>query len=117
MIEILVDEAYAYDMLSILEIKLSKKHDDDNFNNFIRLNNRLANHSGSHKKILDSQEYSELYQTNLALFNYIDKIKTNPCIEDGVWVDNMNYQRFVYKKQLQEKFFPSNKITEQKLGY
>jgi len=117
MIKIEVDESYAYDALSILAIKVKKNYNLATSSNYIKLNDSMLKQIENHDTILKSNEYLDLSNTNQEIFDYLDKMKINPTIEDGVWVDTMNYQRFIRKKALQEKFFPDSKITEQKLGY
>lgn len=118
MIKIEVDEAYAYDMFAIATIKLSKNDNSLNRANYASLACDIYSGIGEkHHLIISSSEYEELYRINRNIFEYIDKMKTNPSIEDGVWVDKQNYARFLAKKALQEKFFPSQKLSEQKIGY
>lgn len=117
MIKIEVDEAYAYDMLSILLVKARLAYTDLNAQNYVNLNSQLFKQILIHKTIVSSEEYQKLYDVNRSIFEYLDEMKKNPSIEDGVWVDKMNYERYLAKKVLQEKFFPEQKITEQKIGY
>jgi hypothetical protein len=121
MIDIPVDESYAYDVLSIAAVKVAKKSDDRvNLDNHHRLEKRIGEQVGwpLHIDIVASPEYAELYQTNLALFNHIDAMKTRQeQLGDGQAVDRFNYLRYTLKKQLQTKFFPDRPLTEKKIGY
>lgn len=117
MIKIEVDESYAYDMLAILGIKSKKSYGLTSTNNYISLNKTLSEGIKNHDEIMASDEYKELEKINEAIFDYIDTMKIKPSIEDGVWVDKQNYNRFLAKKAIQEKFFPDTKNTEQKIGY
>lgn len=121
MIDIPVDESYAYDVLSIAAVKVAKKAGDRiNLDNHRRLEVRIGKQVGwdLHCQIAASLEYEQLYQTNLALFNHIDAMKTRQeQLGDGQAVDWFNYRRYTLKRQLQERFFPDRPLTEQKVGY
>lgn len=121
MIDIPVDESYAYDVLSIAAVKVAKKAGDPvNLANHRRLEVRIGEQVGwpLHVQICSSPEYDELYHTNLGLFNHIDDMKGRPArIEDGEATDRWNFRRYELKRILQEKFFPNSTQTERKLGY
>jgi hypothetical protein len=113
MMTLLVDEGYAFDYLSILEIKSNKNGDKKTYN-FCKEN--IISQIGLYEflEIESSQEYKELLEANLNTFNLVDAVKSNPCL--GTEVDKSNYKRFLKKQALQKKFF--NSIgSEIKIGY
>jgi hypothetical protein len=116
MISINVEEAFAFDLLSIYEIKKDKFNTTINNLNYLNFYENLKNILGENllKIILKSTEYKELYVANLKTFELVDKVKQNPCL--GGEVDKSNYCRFICKKNLQIKFF--DKIYKEiKIGY
>lgn len=114
MIKITVDEAYAFDYYSILEIKKEYKSDVESQIKIIE--GDLINSVGYEKFILikDSKEYKNLYMSNKETFDAVDKAKNDDV--KASYVDKCNYQRMICKKELQKKFF-SGDLTEQKMGY
>jgi hypothetical protein len=113
MINLLVDEAYAFDYLSILEIKAKKNGDTKNYK---LCREHLTSQIGLYKflEIKSSQEYKNLLKANSNTFNLVDAVKSNPCL--GAEVDKANYERFLKKQVLQKKFFGSIGL-EIKIGY
>jgi hypothetical protein len=97
-----------------------KSSDPVNLANHRRLETRIGQQVGwdLHCQISQSAEYAELYETNLALFNHIDAMKTREeQLGDGQKVDQFNYRRYQLKQQVQKRFFPDTPQTEQKIGY
>ena len=93
MVNILVDEGYAYDVLSICQIKLVKKIANSE-KNFHLINETLENQLKElHAKIISSNGYSSITAKE---------------------VDDLNMLRYKYKTELQKKFFPESIILEQK---
>lgn len=120
MISMEFDEAFLYDILAILKVKLIKTAYSDvtAYDNYQSFTMRLLERCPKHQAILKSTEFSDLVFANLAIFERIDEMKKKtPTGEDAIFIDSMNYKRFLYKKALQEKFFPNEKLTEQKFGY
>lgn len=116
MITIPVDEAYAYDYLSILELKKdkdptspTKKKTFDEV--FAHLRETLG---ALHYEVWGSLEYEKLYAANKETFEMVDLAKTD-SVSASV-VDRANYKRFVCKKALQKRFFDSP-VSEEKIGY
>jgi len=114
MIKISVDEAYAFDFLSILEVK--KKYG-------VEVSELLTNHKHEiidqigyelFYEIYTSQEYLDLLEYNLKTFEAVDKAKTDEV--PASYVDKCNYLRSIAKKKLQNKFF-NKELTEIKHGY
>lgn len=116
MITIPVDEAYAYDYLSILELKKEKDPASSkkvkSFDEvFAHLRNSLG---GLHYEIWGSMEYERLRVANKKTFEMVDLAKTDSVPASAV--DRANYERFVCKKALQVKFF-DKPVSEEKVGY
>jgi len=118
MINILVDEAYAFDYLTILYIKSEKNNFlGQPFDNWKRCYDYLKiqiNNDNLWNDIIYSQEFKNMELANLNTFNAVDKAKTNEVTAQ--YVDFCNYQRHLAKEKFQNKFFPQ-KLTETKLGY
>lgn len=117
MLRIYIDEAAAFDMLAILELKKGKSpNGEDNYNDFLEVIHSQINHEYLHR-ILSSDEYKELYTANAQVFDLIDEVVSDTCHPsdrlDALTVHNANMKRFYAKKALQEKFF-GNALTEQK---
>ncbi len=116
MIAIQVDEGYAFDHLSIIEVKLDcspshvneKNHGDASANIIRQIGHDLFH------QIVESKDYMNLYDCNKKIFKLVDDAKED--LVTASEVDNANYERFVLKKALQEKFFGSQ-IKEVKVGY
>lgn len=114
MINLIVDEAYAFDYLSILEIKKNKKL--DSYNSWIQCYKYLQDQFDNEKWIsmIYSKEYKEILKANELTFDAVDKAKNNEVTAKDV--DYCNYMRFLAKQSFQKKFFISN-LSEQKIGY
>lgn len=121
MIKISVDEGYAYDMLSIQQVKNEKAFFKKNRDSIFQLAHDivLSTDLDNHINILGSDEYQDLIDTNRRLFELIDELNKHPadCSCYGCQVNRLNYVRFLCKRALQDKFFPGTTQTEQKLGY
>jgi hypothetical protein len=113
MINLEVDEAYAFDYLSILQVKNNlfpseqKRIAYENCSAF--LNKQLQNFD----VIIDSKEYQDLYKINKITFDLVDQVRDNEPIT-AKSVDDANMERFYCKKRLQEKFFDT-KLVETKI--
>jgi hypothetical protein len=111
MINLYVDEGYAFDFLSILQIKKNKsiqsmKNWQDCFDHLkSQLPNDLFN------SIIYSQEYSCMIEINQKTFDAVEKARYGEITAKEV--DNANMERYHVKNKLQNKFF-NNKPTEEK---
>ena len=112
------DWGYAFDFLSIFEVKMTKNESPINIKNFNETFHHIAgqfNQISDFLKIYDSVEYDNLYNVNFHLFELVDKAKDDSVkaseVDAGVW------NRYLAKKALQDKFFPDIKTNEQKIGY
>lgn len=114
MINILVDEAYAFDYLSILHIKSKKKI--EYYDAWIDCYKYLKNQFNEEKwlSLINSKEYCNIIKANELTFEAVDKAKTNEVTAQHV--DYCNYQRHTAKQNFQKKFFNSN-LSELKIGY
>lgn len=113
MINLLVDEAYAFDFISVLDIKKNNSEKDQK--NFDITCEYIKSQIGEQlfKNIINSQTYNEMVEANKIIYNLIDDIRIHHVNMDAKIVDDANNQRFFLKKKLQEKFFNDN-LTESK---
>lgn len=116
MIKISLDEAYVFDMLSVLDIKLSKLNDQKfqlTKSKFDNLKNEIIEHISLEKftQIYDSEEYKNLVNANLRIFELIDLSKSDNGL--AKITDDANFKRHIEKSKLQNKFF-NNDLTEVK---
>jgi hypothetical protein len=114
MIRITVDEAYAFDYLSIIEIKSKNNNIVNDALTIIR--NDLISQLGDKlvNEILSSEQYLNLYNANKLTFDVVDKAKKDEVTAS--YLDKCNYKRMISKKELQHKFFQNN-LSELKIGY
>ena len=114
MINLLVDEAYAFDYLSILDVKKTKS---DNSNDaWMKCYSYLQNQFDSEKwlSMIESKEYQNMIEANLLTFDAVDKAKNNEVT--AKYVDYCNFQRYLAKQNFQKKFF-NTVLEENKIGY
>ena len=117
MINLRVSEAYAFDYLAILQIKC-EMDPKKNFGNLAAWVTNMIDEIDDNvlwRSIMESVEYKKLYEVNKKTFEAVDDAK-----EDGVkasYVDKCNYERYLAKVALQERFFPEEDMKENKLGY
>ena len=118
MINLLVDEAYDFDYLSILFIKAEKNNfSGQTFDNWKKCYDYLKiqiNNQNLWDNIICSQEFYDMKEANLKTFEAVDKAKNNEVTAKDV--DYCNYLRHIAKEKFQKKFFNSN-LSEQKIGY
>ena len=114
MINLLVDEAYAFDYLSILEVKKQKSSisNDAWAKCYAYLQNQFDNEKWLH--MMHSKEYEKMIKANELTFDAVDKAKNNEVTSQQV--DYCNYQRHIAKQNFQNKFFTSD-LSELKIGY
>lgn len=111
MINICVDEGYAFDFLSILEIKKNKSIQSmENWQScFNYLKAQLPN--DIFNLIINSQEYAHMVTINKKTFDAVERARYGQITAKEV--DDANMERYHAKINLQNKFF-SNKTTEEK---
>jgi hypothetical protein len=114
MINLLVDEAYAFDYLSILEVKKQKSSisNDAWAKCYVYLQNQFDNEKWLH--MMHSKEYENMIKANELTFDAVYKAKNNEVTAQHV--DYCNYQRHIAKQNFQKKFFTSD-LSELKIGY
>lgn len=114
MIYMIVDEAYAFDFLSILDVRVDEIRTSECSNAFLGCYETLKAQIDSIERILSSKEYSELKEANRAVFHLVDKAKRDEVKASDV--DRGNYERCKKRKALQERFF-GGRTTEVNVGY
>lgn len=116
MIKISVDAAFAFDMLAILLVKSKKLNNIQNAQNYFAFASEIKDQIGVDKmqEVLNSQEFADLREINSEVFDLVDKAKDDSCLASDV--DKGNYQRYLAKKALQQKFF-GGELKETKIGY
>lgn len=113
MINLLVDEAYAFDYLSILEVKKDLATDDQKERAFETCKTFLSSQLENFNSIYSSKEYKDLYDINKKTFDLVDLARNNGNVT-AKQVDDANMERFYRKRDLQSKFF-SNPLVESKI--
>lgn len=113
MIKVRVDEAAAFDMLSILQIKANKS--EKSSDQFQEALNDLILEIGLNKvnQVLNSELYKDLVNANMIVFKYIDILNSNKDLS-AIIVHLANTERYNIKRSIQEKFFNTN-LAEEKL--
>jgi len=117
MIDLRVDECFAFDYLSILYIKMKKDPSSEKTKSY----NECLEHIKTQIKdnhtteILESKEYLDLINANEKTFISVDMAKKD--LVPASHVDSCNYRRFLCKQNLQNKFFMDNRMVEEKIGY
>lgn len=113
MIDLLVDEGYAFDYLSILEVKNRLHPSETKQQTYLECFNYLKNQLNNFDIIYNSIEYKNLLQSNTYTFDLIDKLRNGDIIT-AKDIDDANMERFYRKQALQNKFF-SNIMKEEKI--
>lgn len=111
MINLKVDEAYAFDYLSILNVKknINPDHIDTWQNCFWDLEKQLGKSKMS--EIVHSIEYQNMIEANQITFDAVERARYGSITAKEV--DEANMLRYKRKLELQSKFFNS-KLTEHK---
>ena len=114
MISLNVDEAYAFDYLSILEVKKQKSFSAVEAWSKCCVHLQTQFDSEKWFSIINSEEYENMIKANELTFIAVDKAKNNEVTAQ--YVDYCNYQRHAAKQNFQKKFFTSD-LSELKIGY
>ena len=108
MIKVSLDEAYVFDMLAILDVKkqlFSNEKLETVLGARTIMVEEICHQIGEEKfqQIISSEEYANLIQANKFVFILVDQTK----LEGGLakQVDDANYNRYLKKQSLQQKFF------------
>lgn len=112
MINLAVDEGYAYDFLAILKVKENRNLISNVM--FEKYSAMISYQVGKelHDEIISSNEFDRCVQINDAVFITVDLAKGDAVKASSV--DQLNTVRFKNKIELQKKFFPQNEVTEVK---
>lgn len=115
MIKVDIDEASAFDMLAILEIKRARGGEQAE-NNYTNLAETIKGHLGEalYGRILRSEDYVNLVKANSLVFSYVDILNQDNDTLPALDVHRANMARFKFKKYLQDRFF-LEELTEQKI--
>ena len=105
MINLKVDEAYAFDYLAILEVK--KNNDELQAGVWLDCIKNLSSQFDNEKwqELLDSVEYKKMIEVNQKTFEAVEKARYGEI--SAKEVDDYNMQRYNAKKQFQKVFFDS----------
>ena len=120
MIKISLDEAYVFDLLSILDLKtaksIGKEDNQKHIENYNNLHDEISEQITDLKmhQIIKSQEYRDLVNINTKVFDLVDLGKEQEGLARTTAM--ANYDRFILKNKLQKKFF-KNPLKEVKIGY
>lgn len=122
MVTISVDEGYAFDILSIFQVKMHNCTDPNKIEiskrGFSTLYEELKVQLGQDKlsEIINSSEYDDLYKENQTTFVLVDAIRASNENSIGKNIDLNNLRRFECKRKLQAKFFNTT-MVETKTKY
>lgn len=116
MLKISLDEAYVFDLLSITQVKLEKSNSEKKVKlkkSFDQLSNEIVEQIGYElfNKIIRSEEYYYLKKANEIVFDLVDRANES---EISKITADANYERYLKKITLQNKFF-KNELIEVKL--
>lgn len=109
MINLKVDEAYAFDYFTILFLK--KHLSESCLQNWESCYNELSSQISNFNEILDSKEYQNLLEANKITFDAVNRARYGQI--SAKEVDEANMLRHKRKQELQKKFFYNN-INEYK---
>lgn len=109
MVKINVDEAYAFDYLSILFLKRDRS--DESFEAWSNCQEDLMLQIPNFSEIIHSEEYQNLLAANQITFVAVEQARYGDISAKDV--DNANMLRHQRKKELQKKFF-NNELKEYK---
>ena len=116
MLQVSLDEAYVFDMLSVFDVKL-KNLDGEKLAKTIEkysyMRKEVIDQMGEDKynQIVSSLEYQKMVFANQKVFELIDESKHDTGLAKVT--DDANYERHVAKMALQKRFFDTE-LTEVK---
>ena len=108
MINLQVDEAYAFDYLSILHVKKSINSDVEPSWKDCLLHIRNQISITKMEKIINSEEYQRMIEANQITFDAVEKARYGTV--SAKEVDEANMLRFKRKLELQKNFFNNNLV-------
>ena len=117
--KISLDWGNIFDILSIFNVKINVCEGEDkikNIRNFQSLEKEIQQQVpiGLFVDIMGSQEYKDLYESNLYTFNKVGEAQKSTGLAKEV--DEGNKMRFINKSKLQKRFF-NTEVSEVKIGY
>ncbi len=112
MIRLIMDEGFAFDILSINTLKYAKGITDVKRFNIVRDNIREEVGELKFLEVTDSKEYLELMEANLKTFSLVDLAKEDKVLASEVHAGND--WRFRCKTKIMNKFFPDKIQIERK---
>lgn len=114
MIKVQIDEAAAFDMLSILELK--SRNSFVSSNQYASMLNDIVYQVGSDKfnEVKESELYRHLLNTNSVIFNFVDLLNEGKLGIDASVVHILNTSRYKFKQEIQNKYFTSE-LAEEKI--
>tara|TARA_R100001163_G_scaffold41186_1_gene31162 strand:+ start:4248 stop:4604 length:357 start_codon:yes stop_codon:yes gene_type:complete len=114
MVNLLVDEAFAFDYIAILKLKADKGYisEESIEQNFNHLREQIG--SDLFDTIINSNQFKKLYDANSVTFDAVDAAKEDKMLASEV--DKTNYFRMLAKTELQKHFFETD-LQEVKIGY
>lgn len=112
MLLISVDEAYAFDYLSILYVKKSINISSDIYETYDECEKFLKNQLGEKKwnSIINSEEYLNLIKTNQDLFQAVEDARYGKISSKEL--DDKNMHRYYAKQKFQKSHFPDRNLKE-----
>jgi len=111
MINLPVNEAEAFDYLSILQVKLDRGLPVDARYSEVAL--ALDSTDGIDiEQVLASYEYNLLYGANALCFDAIERAHRDEISARAV--QRLNHDRYLAKRALQARFWPTSPLTERK---
>ncbi len=110
MIDLLVDEGYAFDYLAILEVK--KNNNPEQSAVWMSCSAYLSSQflQETWLNLISSKEYRKMVEVNQKTFDAVDKARYGEITAKEV--DDCNMQRFKAKQQFRNKFFPESNQSE-----
>jgi hypothetical protein len=120
MIKIELEEAFAFDLLAILIVKMFKCDDEQKreviWNEALQLMFNIKSQIGDqlYYEIFDSEEFKNMIGANRKTFELVDLARNSDEGSLAKQVDISNMERFFCKKALQQAFFKTE-LKEQKL--
>lgn len=113
MINLKVDEGYAFDYLSILEVKKNLHPSETKTKSYRDCADFLKSQLqyGLFDEIIVSKEYDNLYKSNKKTFDLVDMARNSGPVT-AKEVDDANMERFFCKQKLQKKYFGNNLVEE-----
>lgn len=121
MIDLLVQESTAFDMLTVLQIKANEFPTESNKQQlewlFRTINSQIKEDLLT--QIFYSKEYQDLYNINNKIFWVVEKLNKGDEKSESItakYVNDLNNERYLMKKKIQETFF-NTKLQEFKTNY